>query len=155
LYAPKIGNDAKTYDFYYTADDSKIDNLLTGSAYTQYLAAEADHAYYSFGQKEGQVGLYKNSVKYVYDDEQSAYVEAAEGATHYKVSANKVLFDYWDNTESHVTSFRFSIGDETGIEGITIDADATIYDLYGRRVLEVVTPGLYIINGEKRYINIK
>ncbi len=147
LYAPEIGNDARTYDFYYTADDSEIDNLLTGSAYTQYLAAEADHAYYSFGQSGGQVGLYKNSVKYD--------AAGAEGTTHYKMSANKVLFDYWDNTESHVTSFRFSIGDETGIEGITIDADATIYDLYGRRVLEVVTPGLYIINGEKRYINIK
>ena len=155
LYAPEIGNDAKTYDFCYTADDSEIDNLLTGSAYTQYLAAEADHAYYNFGQKEGQVGLYKNSVKYVYDDEQSAYVEAAEGATHYKVSANKVLFD-WDASSQGVTSFRFRMGDEeTGIEGITIDADATIYDLYGRRVLEVVTPGLYIVNGEKRYVKVK
>lgn len=155
LYAPEIGNDAKTYDFYYTTDDSEIDNLLTGSAYTQYLAAEADHAYYSFGQKKGQVGLYKNSVKYVYDDEQSAYVEAAEDATHYKVSANKVLFD-WDASSQGVTSFRFRMGDEeTGIEGITIDADATIYDLYGRRVLEVVTPGLYIVNGEKRYVKVK
>lgn len=155
LYAPEIGNDAKTYDFYYTADDSEIDNLLTGSAYTQYLAAEADHAYYNFGQKEGQVGLYKNSVKYVYDDEQSAYVEAAEDATHYKVSANKVLFD-WDASSQGVTSFRFRIdGEETGIEEVTVGAEDTIYDLYGRRLAEVTTSGLCIVNGEKRYVKVK
>ena len=136
------------YAFNYVKSDATIEgNLLTGSTYLQYRAADEGHSYYNFGQKEGVVGLYKNSVKYD--------AAGAEGTTHYKMSANKVLFDYWDNTESHVTLFRFSIGEETGIEGITIDADATIYDLYGRRVLEVVTPGLYIINGEKRYIQVK
>ena len=138
---------AGNYAFNYVKSDATIKgNLLTGCTYLQYRAAEEGHSYYNFGQKEGVVGLYKNSVKYD--------AAGAEGTTHYKMSANKVLFD-WDNTESHVTSFRFSIGEETGIEGITIDADATIYDLYGRRVLEVVTPGLYIINGEKRYIQVK
>ena len=143
------------YTFEYVESDATIDNLLTGSAYTQYCAAEDNHSYYSFGQSGGQVGLYKNSVKYVYDDEQGTYVETTEGATHYRVSANKVLFD-WDASSQGVTSFRFRIGDdETGIDGITIGADTIIYDLYGRRIMEVVTPGLYIINGEKRYINIK
>ena len=30
-----------------------------------------------------------------------------------------------------------------------------IYDLYGRRILEVKSSGLYIVNGEKRYIQVK
>ncbi|MBQ1177617.1 MAG: hypothetical protein IIX50_01065, partial [Bacteroidaceae bacterium] len=76
--------------------------------------------------------------------------------THFKASANKVYLELDATSAVALSGFRFRVGgDETGIEGITIDADATIYDLYGRRVLEVVTPGLYIINGEKRYINIK
>lgn len=147
LYAPEIGNDAKTYDFYYTTDDSEIDNLLTGSAYQTYREAETNHNYYIFGRKDDVVGLYKNSV--VYD------ATGAAGDTHYKMSANKVLFD-WDNSAGNVNAFRFRIdGEETGIEEVTVGAEDTIYDLYGRRLAEVTTSGLYIVNGEKRYVKVK
>ena len=145
-----------SYSFYYTENEANVGtNLLTGSAYQTYREAETNHNYYIFGQKDDVVGLYKNSVKYVYDDEQSAYVEAAEGATHYKMSANKVLFD-WDNSKGNVNAFRFRIeGEETGIEEVTVGAEDTIYDLYGRRLAEVTTSGLYIVNGEKRYVKVK
>ena len=43
----------------------------------------------------------------------------------------------------------------TGIDAIKIGGDAVIYDLYGRRVVKVVVSGLYIIDGEKRYIQVK
>lgn len=145
-----------SYSFYYTENEANVGtNLLTGSAYQTYCEAETNHNYYIFGRKDDVVGLYKNSVKYVYDDEQSAYVEAAEGATHYKMSANKVLFD-WDNSAGNVNAFRFRIeGEETGIEEVTVGAEDTIYDLYGRRLAEVTTSGLYIVNGEKRYVKVK
>ena len=145
-----------SYSFYYTENEANVGtNLLTGSAYQTYRQAETNHNYYIFGQKDDVVGLYKNSVKYVYDDEQSAYVEAAEGATHYKMSANKVLFD-WDNSAGNVNAFRFRIeGEETGIEEVTVGAEDTIYDLYGRRLAEVTTSGFYIVNGEKRYVKVK
>lgn len=151
-----------THNFYYTdgaATDNVEGNLLQGSAYVTYREAEEGHNYYIFGvgMTEGVdldiVGLYKNYVEYT-----AAGVYAEEGtaeATHYRMSANKVLFD-WNNTEQQVTSFRFSVGgDETGIGNIGIEAGAVIYDLCGRRILEVVSPGLYIVNGEKRYVRVK
>ena len=137
-----------SYSFYYTENEANVGtNLLTGSAYQTYREAETNHNYYIFGHKEGVVGLYKNSV--VYD------ATGAEGDTHYKMSANKVLFD-WDNSTGNVNAFRFRIdGEETGIEEVTVGAEDTIYDLYGRRLAEVTTSGLYIVNGEKRYVKVK
>ena len=137
-----------SYSFYYTENEANVGtNLLTGSAYQTYREAETNHNYYIFGQKDDVVGLYKNSV--VYD------ATGAEGDTHYKMSANKVLFD-WDNLAGNVNAFRFRIdGEETGIEEVTVGAEDTIYDLYGRRLAEVATPGLYIVNGEKRYVKVK
>ena len=144
-----------TYYFLYTdaeATDNVSENLLKGSASEQYVGDETGaKKYYIFGRKNDNVGLYWARMDYTAD---GTYVGNDKG-THFKASANKVYLEL-DASQPALSGFRFRVGgDETGIEGITIDADATIYNLYGRRVLEVVTPGLYIINGEKRYINIK
>ena len=145
-----------TYYFLYTnaeATDNVSENLLKGSASEQYVGDETGaKKYYIFGRKDDNVGLYWARMDYTAD---GTYVGNDEG-THFKASANKVYLELDATSAGALSGFRFRVGgDETGIEGITIDADAAIYDFYGRRVLEVVTPGLYIINGEKRYINIK
>ena len=143
LYAPE-----GDYIFAYTdeATDDVSDNLLKGSAYLTYKAAETGHHYYVFGQNDGEVGLYKNGVKY------NAAGEA--GDTHYRMSANKVLFD-WGNTELKATSFRFRFNSPTtDIENIVVEG-SVIFDLYGRRIPEVKISGLYIVDGVKRYIVVK
>ena len=38
---------------------------------------------------------------------------------------------------------------EDGIENVTADAEAVIYDLSGRRVMEITERGIYIVNGKK------
>ena len=150
LYAPH-GNQTIDYDFAYTeAQADTYPNLFTGSAYQTYREAEEGHMYYVFGQNYGEVGLYKNGVKFD--------TLGAEGTTHYKMSANKILFDWHDDLmEQQVTSFRFNMDDQTAtdVEDVVLDGDVTIYDLYGRRILKVTTSGLYIIDGAKRYIRVK
>lgn len=146
LYAPQ-----ENYKFEY-ADEPNYkyeDNLFTGSSYQTYREAEANHYYYVFGQNNGEIGLYKNGVKY--------NATGAEGTTHYKMSANKILFD-WDGSVSNVSSFRFRLGtggQTTSLEDALMMDNTIIYDLYGRRILEVNSSGLYIVNGEKRYIQVK
>lgn len=51
-----------------------------------------------------------------------------------------------DDTTTLVTT-----GSSTGIEGISdsLTTDTTIYDLQGRRIQEITTPGIYIIGGKK------
>jgi hypothetical protein len=40
--------------------------------------------------------------------------------------------------------------DETGIDGVEAeDGELVIYDLTGRRVKSITTPGIYIVNGVK------
>ncbi len=150
LYAPH-GETTVAYDFVYTEEQTdEYENLFTGSTYQTYRKAEENHRYYVFGQNNGEVGLYKNGVKYD--------ATGAEGTTHYKMSANKILFD-WNNSEpgQQANSFRFLIGEQTttDIDDELMDAEVVIYDLYGRRILEVTTSGIYLINGEKHYIRVK
>ena len=86
--------------------------------------------------------------------EDATEVGEANG-THYKMSANKILFD-WDSSTHQVSSFRFRMGGQTtGMEDEVVEDNVIIYDLYGRRILEVITSGLYIVNGEKRYIQVR
>ena len=147
LYAPE-----REYSFAYTdqATDEVSDNLLKGSAYQTYREAEGNHKYYVFGQNNGEVGLYKNGVKFD--------AEGAEGTTHYKMFANKVLFDWNENPSGQllqVRSFRFRFNSPTtDIENIVVEG-SMIYDIYGRRILDVKVPGLYIVDGVKRYIQVK
>ena len=145
-----------TYYFLYTdaeAIDDVSENLLKGCASEQYVGDETGaKKYYIFGRKDDNVGLYWARMDYYAD---GTYVGNDEG-THFKASANKVYLELDVVSEFALSGFRFRIGDdETGIEGISTNGDSIIYDLYGRRIMEVVTPGIYIINGEKRYINIK
>ena len=149
LYAPH-GNQTVGYDFVYTeAQGGEYNKLLTGSAYQTFREAQENHNYYVFGQKGGVIGLYKNSVKY--------NASGTDGTTHYKMSANKILFD-WDGSVSNVSSFRFRLGtggQTTSLEDALMMDNTIIYDLYGRRILEVIESGLYIVNGEKRYVQVK
>ena len=145
-----------TYYFLYTdaeATDDVSENLLKGSASERYVGDETGaKKYYIFGRKDDNVGLYWARMDYTTD---GSYVGNDQG-THFKASANKVYLELDVVSEFALSGFRFRIGDdETGIEGISTNGDSIIYDLYGRRIMEVVTPGIYIINGEKRYINIK
>ena len=53
------------------------------------------------------------------------------------------------NAQQSALSFRFQEG-TTGIGSIaTDDAAHTIYDLNGRVVNAIITPGIYIVNGKK------
>ena len=128
-------------------------NLLKGCASEQYVGDRfGGKKYYIFGQKDGVVGLYWARMDYYAD---GSYVGNDQGYC-FKASANKVYLELDAMSEEAPSGFRFRIGeDETGIKGINTNGEAIIYDLYGRRIMEVVTPGIYIINGEKRYINIK
>ena len=57
----------------------------------------------------------------------------------------QAAYDALEAAYNDVTSVDYEVA-----EGATI-----IYDLYGRRLLDIPASGLYIINGVKRYIHIK
>ena len=60
--------------------------------------------------------------------------------------ANKAYLEFTSST----SALRLAVGETTGIAGVATEkANAAIYDLSGRRVLNTVKGGIYIQNGKK------
>ena len=61
--------------------------------------------------------------------------------------------DFMDNG-GQIVDFVLNVISETSVKGIGTDASQSsgIYDLSGRKIEKVVSPGLYIIDGRKVYV---
>ena len=73
---------------------------------------------------------------------------------YFQCSANKIYLPYSavDNASKFI--FRFDGGVTTDIEEALFGKEEgqQIFDLQGRRVERITAPGLYIVNGQKRYV---
>ncbi len=120
-----------TYTF--TAGEVSSDwsgNLLTGTSVNTMVEGEA----YVLGNVDG-IGLYKAQLTdgSFLNNAGKAYLPASAVSTSAKV-------------------LRFNLGGTTAIESVlnnSTDANAPIYDLSGRRVMNAVKGGIYIKNGKK------
>jgi hypothetical protein len=131
------------------------ENLLEGANYTGYIQGEQGTKYYLFGAKSGKVGLYWTYLQYNADGTITDGNANTDYGTHFKCSANKVYLPY--SAGSGVAKFSFRFDDTTGINDLLngLNGEELIYDLQGRRILKVTESGIYIVNGEKRYIHAK
>ena len=73
---------------------------------------------------------------------------------YFKCSANKIYLPYSTAANAAKFSFRFDEGTTTDLEEALFgnDAKEEIFDLQGRRIERITAPGLYIVNGQKRYV---
>ena len=118
------------------ATDSWTGNLLLGTNVNTYVEKDA----YVLSNKDG-IGLYKAAL--------NKDANGATGTTHFLNNANKA---YLPNTFGASLVLRFNFGGTTAIESVLnngVDANAPIYDLSGRRVVNAVKGGIYIQNGKK------
>ena len=159
-----VKGNAGTYHFKYTESNAQSpeENLLGGSAYLKYQQVEeTGNLCCVFGQKGGEVGLYKNYVQYVDANGSTTRTEGdtnyanSDNGTHFKVSANKIYYEYKPAAVAGAAAFRFRFNNTTGIDSLMMSDDAVIYNLYGQRLMEIVEPGIYIINGKKMYVSEK
>ena len=129
------------------------ENLLEGANYTSYIQGEGNTKYYLFGAKSGKVGLYWTYLQYNADG--TIKKANTDDGGYFKCSANKVYLPYSDG--SGVAKFSFRFDDTTGIDDLLngLNGEELIYDLQGRRILNVTESAIYIVNGEKRYIHAK
>ena len=81
---------------------------------------------------------------YIADKDKETFINAANKA---------YLHDSTDGSQVSFFGFRFD-GDTTEIEEVTEEKaeNKEIYDLAGRRITEITSPGIYIINGKKIFI---
>ena len=121
---------ADTYNFTITENVEAIASDLRGSAAATYYTAAG--TYYALAVVEGEVGFYKDAFN------NSRFQNNSHKAYLYVANAS--------NTASY--SFRFP--GTTAIENVEVENEVkAIYDLAGRRVEEIVAPGIYIVGGKK------
>ena len=127
---------AGDYKFYNeaTATADVTGNLLEGSTYNRIIEGEA----YVLGNVDGNVGLYKAELD---ENDGKAFLNNANKA-YLVVPAASQAVQYF--------SFNFGAG-TTGIEGVEAEGAVSgkIYDITGREVKAITTPGIYIVGGKK------
>ena len=49
--------------------------------------------------------------------------------------------------------YGFLFGGTAGVDSVNAEAvEDTVYDLQGRKLVKVASPGIYIVNGKKVYV---
>ena len=127
---------AGEYKFEATAETASVESLLKGSTISE-VVTPAGTAYV-LGINEGVVGLYKAELD---ENDGTAFLNNANKA-YLVVPAASQAVQYF--------SFDFGAG-TTGINGVVAEAAASgkIYDITGREVKAITTPGIYIVGGKK------
>ena len=130
----KGGSIEATYDNYYSGAVAEVTgNLLKGTMTNTDISEEA----YVLGKVDGVIGLYKAKMTdgVWKNNANKAYLPASEVSTSAQGAAS--------------FSFRFGEG-TTGVENVVVGNELkAIFDLTGRRVEAITTPGIYIVNGKK------
>lgn len=135
-----LNGEAGTYNFAITTSDALIDKgALEGTFATTYVAKDAYVLSKQIIEGEEVVGLYKATLNQLSN-------------TAFQNNAFKAYLPATAVT-SNAKALRFNFGDTTGIEETIVapafNANAPIYDLSGRRVMNAVKGGIYIQNGQK------
>lgn len=147
--------------FYFSSVASTFiaeDNILEGTAYTK-LEDCGDKNIHMLSMKNNRIALY-----WTYENRNAEGVkETFNGTTNHNESgyvmcnANKSYLEV-DN-ENQAASFGFFLGGGTtdidevsdGVKGENGNVKI-IYDLQGRKLVKVTSPGIYIVDGKKVYV---
>ena len=134
--------------------DAISGNHLEGANYTSYIHGVQNTTYYLFGAKNGVPGLYWTYLQYDAEGTIIGDDKEPNKGGYFKCSANKVYLPYGG---SAVAKFSFRFDDTTGIDDLLngLNGEQLIYDLQGRHIMKVTESGIYIVNGQKRYIRAK
>ena len=167
------GANAGAVEFKYTAEVPKFDtskNILKGTSCNKLVNCGNTYNVYMLGKKSGRVAFYwtyenRDSVgNYVYINANEEIVESTAAGAHknhnkggyVKCNANKAyLLDGENPTQAAAAMYSFFFGGNTTdldeVEGENGEVK-TIYDLQGRKLVKITSPGLYIVNGKKVYV---
>ena len=113
-------------------------NLLKGTTKKTLITKESSKAYYALGLVDGEVGFY-NAVNG--ENENEFYNNAFKAYLEMPAQQGTAAF------------YGFDWNGTTGIENVEVENTVkVIYDLTGRRVEAITTPGIYIVNGKKTLV---
>ncbi len=146
----------KVYDFKYTNEAPEYSNenpsLLGGSLYVKYVACDANSNYYKLMIKTGET-VARMYHMYKEFNENGVSQGSSDAGGHIKCSANKIYMCVPESNKVASYSLRVIENGVTGVDEVDSErGEDVIYDLQGRKVTEVTSPGFYIVNGKKVYV---
>ena len=144
----------KTFDFKYTSDEATYKpegSLLGGSLYVKYVLCDPGSKYYKLLIKNGVANMYWMYKEF---DENGNKYEGTDDGGYIKCSANKIYMAVAIANSAVSYGLRFVTDGATVIEGVNAEngGENVVFDLQGRRVAEITSPGFYIVNGKKVYV---
>ena len=150
--------------FYYSTIAYTFDvsgNILTGTAYTKLVDCR-EQDIYMLAKKNDRIALYWT---YENRDEHGNKVTVEGLGTNHNeggylmCNANKSYLVESEGSQNEISSFGFFYGgNTTDIDEVSdeVKGDSgnvkTVYDLQGRRLVKVTSPGIYIVDGKKVYV---
>ena len=149
-------------EFVYTDKGSTFDttgNILKGTSYNKLLHCGNQCNVYMLGKKSGRVAFYWT---YENRDENGNKVTVDGLGTNHNqggyvlCNANKAyLLESESNGQAAAAMYSLPFGgNTTGVDEVNGENGQrnVIYDLQGRKLVKVTSPGIYIVNGKKVYI---
>ena len=150
-------------EFEYSAAASGFEaneNIITGTAYAKIVECRAQNVY-MLGKKNDRIALY-----WTYENRrENGEKYSVNGTTNHNeggyvmCNANKSYLEDGAQNENAVSVFGFSFrGGSTDIDEVSdeVKCDSgnvkTVYDLQGRKLVSVTSPGIYIVDGKKVYV---
>ena len=145
--------------FKYTASEATFNpqgNKLKGTSCNELVHCGDDYNVYMLGKKNNRVAFYwtyenrnENGVKY----EVNGSPNHNDGG-YVLCNANKAyLLDEENPAQAAAAMYGFLFGGTAGVDSVNADTvEDTVYDLQGRKLVKVTSPGIYIVNGKKVYV---
>lgn len=125
-------------------------NLFHGTVVDEWISLPKGVSAYVLSLVDGEVGMYLAKLT------DGCFLNNANKA-YLLLDNNKlgISDEELDTSEGGAQlSLRFNFGGATGVDKVQteVDVNHTTYDLYGRKVSKITTPGLYIVNGKKVWV---
>ena len=150
-----LSNNAYSWSLYDTVQDNFGDGLQAGCVSMKngkYLVVK-NGIDWDESTKDGYYRTQFSSSFYFEKYEAKSTSKTNDGG-YFQCSANKIYLPYSAVDNASKFTFRFDGGTTTDLEEALFgnDAKEEIFDLQGRRVERITASGLYIVNGQKRYV---
>ena len=150
-----LSNNAYAWELYDTVQENYGEGLQAGCVSMKngdFLVVENASEW----DKSTKDGYYNNqfSSSFYFDKFVTGSTKNTNDGGYFKCSANKIYLPYSTAANASKFVFRFDGGTTTDIEEALFGKEEgqQIYDLQGRRIERITAPGLYIVNGQKRYV---
>lgn len=150
-------NTSKTFTYTEETADAPTETVLGGSLYQKYVECDGDKEYYKLmiEKSTGAAKMYCMYKEFASDGtygENDAY-KGTDNGGHIKCSANKIYMALSNANGAALFGMRFVGGEATGIDNVNGEnGEDIIYDLQGRRLVEITQPGIYIVNGKQVFV---